>query len=60
MATKKISWVNWNFSDDERSGAVYKPGTCNSSGPWAATSSLKPAGVGTRDGIRTPASFPTT
>ncbi len=24
MASKKISWVNWNFSDDHRSGAVFK------------------------------------
>ncbi|MFE6337377.1 cellulase family glycosylhydrolase [Streptomyces sp. NPDC057798] len=60
MATQKISWVNWNFSDDERSGAVYKPGTCNSNGPWAGTVSLKPAGVWIRDRIRTPDSFPTT
>ena len=28
MAQKKISWTNWNYSDDERSGAVFKTGTC--------------------------------
>ena len=24
----KISWCNWNYSDDKRSGAVWKDGTC--------------------------------
>ncbi|MFC9916722.1 cellulase family glycosylhydrolase [Streptomyces sp. NPDC059862] len=60
MAAKKISWVNWNFSDDERTGAVFKTGTCNSNGPWTGTASLKPAGVWIRDRIRTADSFPTT
>ncbi|QNP66802.1 cellulase family glycosylhydrolase [Streptomyces genisteinicus] len=59
MANKKISWVNWNFSDDHRSGAVFKTGTCAGNGPWTGTSSLKPAGVWVRDRIRTPDSFPT-
>ncbi|MEU9996598.1 cellulase family glycosylhydrolase [Streptomyces sp. NPDC050848] len=59
MATKKISWTNWNFSDDHRSGAVFKEGTCNSNGPWAGTSSLKEAGVWIRDRIRTADNFPT-
>ncbi|MGW3404885.1 cellulase family glycosylhydrolase [Streptomyces zhihengii] len=59
MASKKISWVNWNFSDDHRSGAVFKTGTCANNGPWTGTSSLKPAGVWVRDRIRTPDSFPT-
>ncbi|MFE9824952.1 cellulase family glycosylhydrolase [Streptomyces sp. NPDC005791] len=59
MKAKKISWVNWNFSDDHRSGAVFKPGTCNSGGPWAGTSSLKPAGVWIRDRIRTADDFRT-
>lgn len=59
MAAKKISWVNWNFSDDHRSGAVFKTGTCTSGGPWAGTSSLKPAGVWIRDRIRTPDDFRT-
>ncbi|MFF9661916.1 glycoside hydrolase family 5 protein [Streptomyces althioticus] len=52
MARKKISWVNWNFSDDHRSGAVFTPGTCAAGGPWAGTRSLKPAGAWIRDRIR--------
>jgi endoglucanase len=59
MAAKKISWVNWNFSDDERSGAVFKPGTCYAGGPWTGTAQLKPAGAWIRDQIRTPDDFPT-
>ncbi|MEV0378816.1 glycoside hydrolase family 5 protein [Nonomuraea sp. NPDC050643] len=56
MAQKKISWVNWNYSDDERSGAVFTQGTCPG-GPFAGTSRLKPAGVWIRDRIRTPDDF---
>ncbi|WP_228979291.1 glycoside hydrolase family 5 protein [Streptomyces sp. DH12] len=59
MAAKKISWVNWNFSDDHRTGAVFKPGTCGAGGPWTGTAPLKPAGVWIRDRIRTPDDFPT-
>ncbi|MFI9821462.1 glycoside hydrolase family 5 protein [Streptomyces sp. NPDC052013] len=59
MAAEKISWVNWNFSDDHRTGAVFRPGTCNAGGPWTGTASLKPAGVWIRDRIRTPDHFPT-
>ncbi|GAA3191611.1 hypothetical protein GCM10010451_46890 [Streptomyces virens] len=58
MASKKISWVNWNFSDDHRTGAVLNSGTCADGGPWTGTSSLKPAGVWIRDRIRTPDAFP--
>jgi endoglucanase len=58
MASKKISWVNWNFSDDSRSGAVFTGGTCPN-GPFTGTSRLKPAGVWIRDRIRTPDDFPT-
>jgi endoglucanase len=58
MASKKISWVNWNFSDDFRSGAVFTTGSCPG-GPFAGTSRLKPAGVWVRDRIRTPDDFPT-
>lgn len=43
MAAKKIGWTNWNYSDDFRSGAVWKTGTC-SNGPWT-DANLKPAGV---------------
>jgi len=42
MARKKISWINWNYSDDERSGAVFLPGTCPA-GPWTGAS-LKESG----------------
>ncbi|GAA2262770.1 hypothetical protein GCM10010232_63090 [Streptomyces amakusaensis] len=59
MASKKISWVNWNYSDDHRSGAVFKQGTCNSGGPWTGTAPLKEAGVWIRGKIRTPDNFPT-
>ncbi|MFF1508753.1 glycoside hydrolase family 5 protein [Streptomyces sp. NPDC058326] len=59
MAAKKISWVNWNYSDDHRSGAVFRTGTCGAGGPWAGTTSLKPAGVWIRDRIRTADDFPT-
>ncbi|MEV5328910.1 cellulase family glycosylhydrolase [Nonomuraea sp. NPDC052634] len=56
LAQKKISWVNWNFSDDFRSGAVFTTGTCPN-GPFAGTSRLKEAGVWIRDRIRTPDDF---
>jgi endoglucanase len=56
MASKKISWVNWNYSDDFRSGAVFREGTCPN-GPYAGTGPLKPAGVWVRDRINTPDSF---
>ncbi|MER7107179.1 glycoside hydrolase family 5 protein [Streptomyces sp. NPDC000229] len=59
MAKKKISWVNWNFSDDHRSGAVFRVGTCANNGPWAGTGSLKPAGVWIRDRIRSAERSPT-
>ncbi|WP_308346441.1 glycoside hydrolase family 5 protein [Streptomyces sp. ISL-66] len=59
MAAKKISWTNWNFSDDDRTGAVFKPGTCDGNGPWTGTSSLKPAGVWMRDRVRSADDFPT-
>ena len=58
MASKKISWVNWNYSDDFRSGAVFKEGACPN-GPWTGTGPLKPAGVWVRDRIKTPDDFPT-
>ncbi|WP_091653292.1 cellulase family glycosylhydrolase [Micromonospora pallida] len=56
MASKKISWTNWNFSDDFRSGAVFTTGTCGS-GQFGGTSRLKPAGGWIRDRIRTPDDF---
>ncbi|WP_031077995.1 glycoside hydrolase family 5 protein [Streptomyces sp. NRRL S-118] len=57
MASKKISWSNWNFSDDHRSGAVFRSGTCATGGPWAGTGSLKPAGVWVRERIRSADAF---
>ncbi|WP_369371776.1 glycoside hydrolase family 5 protein [Promicromonospora sp. Populi] len=49
-ASKKISWVNWNFSDDHRSGAVLTEGSC-ASGSFG-TGNLKEAGRWIRDQIR--------
>jgi endoglucanase len=54
MQLNKVSWVNWNFSDDFRSGAVLKSGTCSGSGPWNG-SALKPAGTWIRDRMLSPA-----
>ncbi|AEV99831.1 glycosyl hydrolase family 5 [Niastella koreensis] len=53
MARKKISWTNWNYSDDFRSGAVWITGTC-SNGPWTPAR-LKPAGAWVRERIMSPA-----
>jgi endoglucanase len=58
MASKKISWTSWNYSDDFRSGAVFKEGACPS-GPYTGTSPLKSAGVWIRARINTPDDFPT-
>ncbi|WP_083957779.1 cellulase family glycosylhydrolase [Herbidospora mongoliensis] len=56
MAQKKVSWVNWNYSDDNRTGAVFTSGTCGT-GPYTGTSRLKEAGVWVRDRIRTADDF---
>jgi hypothetical protein len=53
MRTKKISWSNWNFSDDHRSGAVWTSGTCSGSN-WT-TSRLKESGLFIRNNMRSPA-----
>lgn len=50
LAKKKIGWTNWNYSDDSRSGAVWKTGTC-SNGPWSDTN-LKPAGIYIKSNIQ--------
>ena len=50
MAEKNISWTNWNYSDDFRSGAVFEPGTCEA-GRWAEEDALKEAGAWIRDRI---------
>lgn len=44
LKSKQIGWTNWNFSDDERSGAVFKEGTC-AGNSFTGTSKLKEAGV---------------
>lgn len=54
MASKKISWVNWNYSDDFRSGAAFTTGTC-ASGDSGGAGPLKPAGGRIRDRMRTAA-----
>lgn len=57
MRDKKISWTNWNFSDDFRSGAVWKTGACPN-GPWT-TGNLKESGLWIRDKMLNPAdNFP--
>ncbi|HEX7312735.1 MAG TPA: cellulase family glycosylhydrolase [Pyrinomonadaceae bacterium] len=53
MARKKISWTSWNYSDNERSGAAFKPGTCPN-GPWSG-GVLKEAGAWVRGKILQPA-----
>ncbi|MFZ6011607.1 MAG: cellulase family glycosylhydrolase [Bacteroidota bacterium] len=53
MQQKKISWTSWNYSDDIRTGAAWKVGTC-SGGPWT-TSNLKAAGAWVRSKISSPA-----
>jgi endoglucanase len=44
MAREKIGWTYWNYSDDRRSGAVFREGTCPD-GPWTGTAPLKTAGL---------------
>ena len=56
MAQNKVSWVNWNCSDDFRTGAVFTTGTC-AAGSYSGTTRLKEAGVWIRDRIRTPDDF---
>ncbi|WP_439656363.1 cellulase family glycosylhydrolase [Lentzea sp. HUAS TT2] len=56
MARKKISWANWNYSDDGLSGAVFKTGTCSGTN-FSGTGVLKEAGIWVRERIRTPDSF---
>ena len=59
MAQKKISWTSWNYSDDFRSGAAFRPGTCANNGPWSG-GSLKSAGQWVKDRIQNPPdNFPT-
>ena len=50
MDEHDISWTNWNYSHDWRSGAVWETGTCPN-GPWTEEN-LKPAGQWIRNQIR--------
>jgi hypothetical protein len=53
LRTKKISWTNWNYSDNPLSGGVWNSGTC--SGNTWSTDKLKEAGVFIRNNMRSPA-----
>ncbi|SEW43957.1 Por secretion system C-terminal sorting domain-containing protein [Chitinophaga sp. YR573] len=53
LRAKKISWTNWNYSDNPLSGGVWISGTC--SGNTWTTSKLKEAGVFIRNNMRSPA-----
>jgi endoglucanase len=50
MRERKISWTNWNYSDDQRTGAVWNSGTC--AGSDYSPGRLKDAGRWIRDRIR--------
>jgi endoglucanase len=50
MRERKISWTNWNYSDDFRTGAVWNTGTC--AGSDYSPGRLKEAGKWIRDRIR--------
>ena len=52
MATKKIGWTNWNYSDDFRSGAIWTTNTC-SQNVWT-DDHLKPAGTYIKNKIINP------
>lgn len=53
--SKKISWTNWNYSDNPYSGAVWNSGTC--AGNTWTTPQLKEAGVFIRNNMRTADDF---
>ncbi|KTC85207.1 chitinase [Legionella brunensis] len=52
MASKKIGWTNWNYSDDFRSGAIWKTNTC-ANDIWT-DDNLKAAGVYIKNKIQAP------
>ncbi|SDK11274.1 endoglucanase [Lentzea albidocapillata subsp. violacea] len=56
MKEAKISWTNWNFSDDHRTGAVFKSGTCSGSS-FSGEGRLKDSGKWVRNHIRTADDF---
>jgi endoglucanase len=51
MAARQIGWTNWNYSDDRRSGAVFKRGSCRR-GAFAEEGVLKETGRWIRERIR--------
>ncbi|MCF6404864.1 discoidin domain-containing protein [Chitinophaga filiformis] len=53
LRNKKISWTNWNYSDNPLTGAVWTSGTC--SGNVWTTNKLKEAGVFIRNNMKSPA-----
>ena len=53
LAEKKIGWTSWNYSDDIRSGAVWRVGTCASEA-WI-DDNLKPAGLWVKERMQSPA-----
>lgn len=55
LRSKKISWTNWNYSDNPLSGGVWNSGTC--SGNTWSTDKLKEAGVFIRNNMRTADDF---
>lgn len=55
MRNKKISWTNWNYSDNPLSGAVWTSGTC-ATNVWSVNK-LKEAGVFIRNNMRTADDF---
>jgi endoglucanase len=57
MARRKISWINWNYSDDRRSGAVFLHGTCRGD-DFTGTDVLKEAGIWVRRQLRRADNFP--
>jgi endoglucanase len=50
LAARKISWANWNYSDDPRTGAVWRVGSC--AGGTFTEGNLKDAGKWVRDKLR--------
>jgi aryl-phospho-beta-D-glucosidase BglC (GH1 family) len=54
----KVSWCNWNFSDDKLSGAVFNENAINSGSTIAAfsnTNKMKAAGIWIKQRISSPA-----
>lgn len=54
MAANKISWINWNYSDDFRSGAVLGQNACTNGGPFTGNT-LKESGKWIQQRMLSPA-----